>query len=402
MALGIKNVYQLRFRFGDTDVPVTPENMNRFQITMALDRLLPTLYVEFKDATGFLTHLTPYDDRYNVLNVTFANDMRPEDQTEVGFRIFRRKPNSVVGYSNYVLFQGFLNVPNCFSPNYERGWAETPVSTILTEIADDMGIKSDSLNLNLGLSNAISIVQPNWTNIQFLNYLASRIQSTVGDYGFFAYVDMPEFLKVRFNFMSLTTLVSRKPKYTFVAVPEIQTRDDFPIYKYQIIDNFDLIANMGIKQQSYGYFNWDTGTYVTDTIALEDVTFTSLSNYFAYDSNSNINGLSQNYIGRTNDLLSTYAPVSTGAYYKKINSLVKMIIVSDGNTRVVPGDTIKVVFPEILQGQSLLSYQYSGYWLVERVRHSFGSVFTTEYLLTRPGFDTDKDTSFVKAQKVLT
>jgi hypothetical protein len=83
-----------------------------------------------------------------------------------------------------------------------------------------------------------------------------------------------------------------------------------------------------------------------------------------------------------------------------------MWIHSDGNNSVSPGNIVKVVFPEtsqkdsISQSDSISSYQYSGFWLVEQVKHRFGSTYTTSLLLTRPGFDTDQTTTFVKAKSI--
>lgn len=399
MSLSLLGNYNLRLSFGDTEVAITPEMLQRFEINFYLSKFLPVLYAELRDPIGFLTHLTPHDSRFNTITVSFSNRRDVTNPIDLKFKIFRRRPESVVEVSSVVHFEAFLDVKNLFSPNYERGWTDSTVSEIIGDIVNDLGV--EVIRPMLGMSDIFSIVQPNWTNAQFLSYLCSRVKSGVGDFGFFAYVDIPMFTTTRFNFVSIVSLLKQKAKYTFVHSTETQT-PDLPIYSYEIVDNFDLIANMGLSKQTYGYFNWPTGEYLNRDIELSEVTFDSLSQYIGYDSTDNIDGLSQNYIGRTNPLVSDYDTVARGNYYKKINSISKMWISTDGNPAINPGDVVKVIFKESNKDKnsSIFSYQYSGFWLVEHIKHHFGSTFITRVLLTRPGFDTDKETTFTRAPRV--
>lgn len=398
MSLGISGVYQMRLKIGDIDVPITPNNVTRFEITEYLDRFLPTIYINFRDTSGFLTHLTHFDSRYNTLTVSFSNDSNIDAQKDIKFKVFRRKPESIVQMSNDVSINGVLDVKNIFSPNYERGWELKSIEEIINEISAEIGFTTTQINV--GLTQPVSIVQPNWTNSQFLNYLCDNVACTNGDFAFFAFVDIPGFLKTRLNFMSLTNLLKQKSVQTFINLSEVKNSDDMPIYSYNIIDSYDLVAHLGIEKQTYGYFDYLTGEYITRTIDLEDADFVSLSNYYAYDSNDSIGGLSQNLIGTTNRFSLDYEPVARGNYYKKINSLVKIWIHSSGTNKINPGNIVKIIFPETSQGESISSYQYSGYWLVEQIKHTFGSTYITSLLLTRPGFDTDQTTTFVKAKKI--
>lgn len=394
MPLGVADIYQLRFKFGSQDISISPASSNRFEITEYLDRFLPTIYIDFRDASGFLTHLTPHDSRYNTMSVSFSNDLKREKEKDLKFKIFRRKPASVVGYSNNILYCGILDIKTMFSPNYQRGWANSSLESVIRSICSTMNFSE--LNIKTGVSEAVSIVQPNWTNAQMLNYIAEHLKSNSGEAGFLVYCDIPNFFTTRLNFVSLTSLLKQKPKFTYMSTPDAFDSTIYPIHTHEIIDNFDLIAHLGVSKQDYGYFDFVTGKYISRTINLEDVTFQGLSDYFAYDTQDGVEGLSQNYLGVTNNFTKDYDGLARGNYYKKLNSLTKMWITSNGNAEVNPGDIVKVVFPEAGRNVDITDYQYSGQWLVERVKHQFGSVYLTSLLLTRCGVDSGKETTFAR------
>lgn len=410
MSSGVSQVYQLRFQIGEQDVSLTPSSMNTFEITEYIDRFLPTIYCDLNDSSGLITHLVNHDSRFNTLTVNFSNDSNPDtadgNQTDVTFKLFRRKPESVEGYANTVLFEGILNVENMFNPSVQRGWVNTSIADIIANVLDDTTF--DEVNINVDVAALVNLCQPNWSNAQFLNYIAKYLKSDSGECGYLAYTDLPNFKTTRFNFVPLTALLKQQPKFTYLAAPTTSSSTEYPIFKSSMIDNYDLISHLGVSQQVYGYFDYVKGVYVQNTINITDVDFKSLSTYFAYDVQDNIPGLSQNYLGITDDFVLpiNYDGLARGAYYKKLNSLIKMNIVSIGNNQLSPGDIITVVFPETgdednitPKNATIASYQYSGNWLVERIKHQFGATYTNEILLTRPGFDSDLSTTFLKAPK---
>ena len=59
--------------------------------------------------------------------------------------------------------------------------------------------------------------------------------------------------------------------------------------------------------------------------------------------------------------------------------------------------TIEIFFPQGAAVGELYSYQYQGYWLVEKVVHNMGDMFYTKLLLSRHGVDSSKPTSLIPA-----
>jgi hypothetical protein len=395
MSLGVSEVYQLRFQFGEQDVTITPASIKFFQIDLYLDRFLPTITCMLRDDSGFLTNLTPFDSRYNKMVVNFNNDTTNDDDAiDISFKIFRRKPKSIVQMSNNVLFHGILDIQNMFNPEYQNGWVNTNLDEIIESALDVTNFDETNIVTNVGSPQ--TVIQPHHTTAQFMTFLADNTKSDDGSSGFLTFTDLPGFLKTRFNFVSLSSLLKQQSTFTFLNSPQTSSANVYPIYDIKPMDNFDLISNMGVSQQSYGYFDYFTGKYIQRTIPLGSVDFKCLSEYFAYDSQDNIDGLSQSMVGVTNDFIKDYDAIARGNYYKKLNSLVKMWIVTSGNNQINPGSIITIIYPEVHDNVSIVSYQYSGDWLVERVRHNFGATYLTSLLLTRPGYDTDQSTTFVK------
>ena len=107
----------------------------------------------------------------------------------------------------------------------------------------------------------------------------------------------------------------------------------------------------------------------------------------------------KNDTGRGNAFTTDFMGPIKSSYGNRLINLVKMWITTQGLPNAVPGQTVQVFFPHGATGEDLYSYQYSGYWLVERVVHNFGDAFITKLLLTRHGLDTDKETSLLPAIK---
>jgi hypothetical protein len=391
--LGIAGNYRLRVRIGKQDVTVSPESFTAIDIIEYIDRILPAFTVTFKDARGILTHKTLTDSMHNTMTFSFAMDNEtPYEGKDMRFRIYRRKPEMYTEIANMVKFTGLLDVPNVFSPQYQKGWVKTSIQSILEDIGASMGIAS--YRFDPGLTQVVSIVQPQWNNAMFLQYLADRVAQSFGETGYFAFVDVDTKGDPRLNFRSLTSLLKQQAKKV-IKMTKMPDGIMMPLYNFEGIDNFEPLNILGIGKQSYSYFNWMTGVQVDDEIPIEEAIFTSLSKYFAHDPTINTVGITQQELGRTNEMVPDWKPVLKGRYYKKINSLVKQWITTMGTTELSCGDLIKVVFTE--DPAEMMNYQYTGFWMIERIVHHISNTYLTKLLVTRPGVDSEVDTTLQRA-----
>lgn len=405
MSFGVLGNYILRLKFGEQDVNINPDSIIDFSVVEYLNRFLPSLVFKVKDPSGVLTHFTRMDSQYNVITVTFSLTDSVEESKEMKFRVYRRFPESRFETSGVIQFECLLDVKNAFSPEFERGWSDKSIYEILTQLSEEMGFSEN--NIDERLNEVYSLVQPGWTNVQFLKYLYGYLSSVNREYAYLAFADCPivPFRETsgiwgerkRFNFTSLTKLLRQPVKFEFANISE-RNGDTYPVYTFEMADNLELLGSLGVNNQRFGYFKFETGEYINGNLQLPDVDFVSLSRYFAHDSIKKTEGPTYRYLGRTNDFIKDYTNSVKSKYYKRLNSLVKVWIGTDGIPNASPGDIIKLVYLKSFSGESIFSYQYSGFWLIERVVHNFSGTYYTMLLLTRPGYDTDLNTTFVSSE----
>lgn len=417
MSIGISGQYLLRMSIGDVDILISPSTVLSISVVEYIDRLLPSFSMQLNDNTGFLTHILPLDTKYNYVTLAFADANHLELQKIMRFKIYQRFSDSVGTASNELSLCGLLDVKNMFAPQYERGWSNYTINNIIQYIGNtDLGIYD--FDIDDGLDYILPVVQPNWPNALFLKYLQDRIKTSYGKCGFFTFVDVPttsyksgENIGTTLNdyaigdskkclhFRSISSLLENKVSYKFVADSK-EYEDCLPILNHKIVDNYEMINIGGTEKQRYGYFNYTDGEFAVEDIKLEDASFNFLSQYVTRGKDSDTEGLNQENLGRTSLLVPDFSVLAAAKYYKKINSLEKIWIDILGLSEIRCGQIIEIVFLQGAAGGALLSYQYAGYWLIERAVHYFSSTYITRLLLTRPGVDTDRETTLQPSPKV--
>jgi len=155
-----------------------------------------------------------------------------------------------------------------------------------------------------------------------------------------------------------------------------------------------------LKKQNYSYFDYDNSECKVSSIRVKDNTISqddyySLTKYFLIDKDDVEDSGVGIGAGRGNDFSSNFKGRIKGSYYKRINSLSKIWITSLGLEDIYPGDIARIQF--LNDPSMMMSYQYHGFWMVERVIHMIGHQFATRLLLTRSGMNTTETTSLLEA-----
>jgi hypothetical protein len=386
--------YHIRVKFGEDDLPVSNSNLRELTIVQDINKFLPEFKLTLQDTTGALTHIFPFDQGMSKIYIEIAKTPVNEDINSFSFAVYRRKPgNDVSNPFGIYDVEGLLDMSGLFGPDYCRGLSGN-IKTNLENIAkNELGITNT--DVSTGLSYSKNLLQPKWSNIQFLKYLKENLIGSNNECGFRSFIKRYN-RQTYFVFKSLTEMVASPVAYKFILADK-PYEDRLPVFSYYIFDNYKLYESFGSKKQAYSYFNYDTTTYTEGT---EDVqSYQSLSDFFLIDKNDSESSNAITNTGRSNDFTSNFAGMVKGSYYNRLASLVKMWISTEGLPNVVPGQTVEVFFPHGLQASELYSYQYSGFWLVEQVVHNLGEAFYTKLLLTRHGMDTDKATSLLSATK---
>ena len=401
MTIGVAGNYLLRLKFGDVSIPLDPSVIEEFTITQDMHSFLPSVRMMLKDSSGALSHIVPFDKRMSRASVQF--NLFSEDLGELSnamdFMVYSRQPESIYMSSMNYEILGLMDIPELLSPDKNRVFTGTVLSTLET-IAEELEVDETELP-QTALSYSRTLVQPSWPNSRFLTYLTRKLAGKNGEYAFQCFIKAKREKSV-LVFRALNSLMSDGVRYNFI-IGDKEFRDPdtgeffFPVYHHMIYDNYRVLGLFGGQQQNYSYYDFDDGEYVTKQRTLDE--FLSISDYFQIDLDDDGGGHTLEFLGRTNDLDVDFEGRSGAHYFNRIVGLSKLWIVTMGLPNITPGDIIKLFFPSADSPQLVLSHQYSGLWMVERVVHSFGNTFRSRILLTRNGPDTDQQTTLVPAAK---
>ena len=393
---GIAGNYQLRIQFGEQDIDWTPMSFTAIEVFEYIDRMLPSFRVTFKDPTGFLTNKLMIDATRGQLRLVFSGAWDMAKEKDMSFRVYRRFAEKLTDVGNIITMTGLLDAPGLFSPSWQRGWSKTAVTAILGQLAAEMKLTNTDFDT---FTKPITVVQGNWSNITFLQYLANRLVNSNGAGGMFCFVDVPaardgskaSFAGPRLTFKALKSFLTKAPVKKFQVTKEAAA-GNIPIYNFEVVDNFEVLNAIGIGKQVLQYFDYETGMQKDVTVGLDETLAPSLSKYINCDAGLETDGVSMDDIGRTNDFVKDPMPVVRGKYEKRINSLVQQWVTVPGLTDICCGDIVQID-PAVVAASDLMSHQYTGRWMVSRIVHHISSTYMTKLLLTRGGIDTDEWTT---------
>jgi len=390
----IEGNYSLDIKLGEKDLTITPGSFTKLDIVEYLDKPLPMFNITFIDPTGAFTNVVPLDGTTGKLTFRFNSSDGNEDQFKLmTFKIYRRFPIVYTDMGNSLTLTGMLDIPNVMAPQYQRGWVSIGLAGIIQDIAADMELRAD---VGTGIGEPLTIIQPRWTNLMFLRYLANRVGTEAASGVFWFVKNIAGTPGNTLVFKTIYEFLKRKPKLYFKEGKDYaKDGKTIPIFNTEAIDNYETLGVFGIGSANYAYFDYYTGEVVEDQIKLEETTFKRLCTNFAYDDKLKVEGLGEFRLGRTTAFMKDWKPAVAGRFAKTINSLVKRWITVPGITNINCGDVVHI--DPTLGATKMGTEQYTGDWLVERVIHHFAAMYGCKILLTRPGVDTLVPTTLAKA-----
>jgi len=384
--------YYLLLKFGDQVIPVSPATLRELTIVQDYNKFIPEIRLRIDDATGAFTHIAPFDSTMSSVYVEFALSQDNPDINAMTFTVYVREPSSYQSTpaSEYDI-TGLMAVDQLLSPDFVRGFSGSIQSNLEDIATDELGV--DQTNVSVALDYNLNLIQPSQTNAQFMNYLKDNLIGSNNEYGYKMFITSNK-QKKTFICRSVGEMINDPITYKF-SLSDVAYEDVNPVFEYYIFDNYKLYGSFGAKQQKYSYFNFVTGSYVEAFDNAQN--YTSLSDFFLIDQGDSDDSNEINTNGRSNDFTPNFLGRVKSNYGNRLVGLTKMWITTQGLPNIAPGQTIQMFFPHGASGDNIYSYQYSGFWLVERVVHNMGDVFLTKLLLTRHGLDTDKGTTLIPA-----
>jgi len=391
--LGVGNNYFLQVQFGQQTIPITPSMIREFTIVQDLNKFLPELRMRLADSTGAFTHLIPFDRNMSEVTVMLGTTGGNAIQQQYIFDIYRRYPTSEGILSGEYDAIGLMHLPGLYSPKYSRSFNQN-VSDTIDAIGAELNV--EATNISSSLDYTKSLIQPLWTDAQFLQYLCENLKTPDGHSNFRCWFSAEDSINTTLNFMSYDELLQSSVQWQY-AWGDQDYENVEAIQTYEIIDNYKYLQVLGTQQQSSTYFNYATGQWVTNIAPLSKVP--SLTPFYLVDSNDPV--VDQIYLdtGRSNSFTSNFSGKVNSIYETRIHSLTKLWIVGQGNFALRPGDIVQVEAPS--DPNNTFQYQYSGFWMVERIVLSFGDTLHMKLLLTRDGITTSSSTTLVPASNTV-
>ncbi len=384
MFVGIGNTYYFNLKIGETQIGISPANLNSCNIITDMKRFLPYYQLSLRDEMGLLTHQMPTDSRFDKIKLS----LDPQDYVDIQFRVKREAPVGESGNQAVYETEGLLDIRNLFSPSITRGFGTKSIGEIVQQIAIEIGCDGSEVGQSAFGLKAITY-QPNWSNAKFLNYLKDKG-------GYYCFILFRKNRKILvFKNIDEMTIANNFKEYIYTEAtddPRLPTARNLKIY-----NNAGVLREEGIYQSNYSYYDYKSGKYVFANTDIDNMKMVSLSEYYAITPEDK--GLSfVDNIGGSEQFNVAFKKQQQ--HKQKINDLIKVWVDIDGDVTMEPGKIIKLKFLFGV-GTDLFSYQHSGYWLVERVIQSYGAIHITRLLLTRPGFSgVMRDTSFVVPKRV--
>jgi len=405
----IAGTYHLRLTFnnGKLVVELNPQAIHIFEITQEINNLLPTVILEVEEPNGEIGMLLPFDNKLANMQVEFCGAKNINDSEEYNqFNFVITKKITIS--DGRLRLEGELSIHGLFSPKHSRGFPISGTTDITikkyiekiatTEISifsntEDRSNKYINAEVSSYLEYEKTLIQPRWTNAQFLKYLRDNIIGTVDEAGFFCFVCVKN-RKTTLVFKSARDFYDEPISQRFVVYDEIR-KGSFPVYKFLSYDYFNG-GNKELKsKQEYSYYNYNDTEYVDAYV--DYTTYHSLSKHILIDKNEDTNSNDIDNLGRSNDFTSDFLGKIKGAYTKKLLGLSRFWITTDGLQNITPGKLVYIHFPAKVMQEEAIVITYSGYWMIEKVVHAFRDVYLTRLLLTRPGIDTAMDTELLVA-----
>ena len=379
--------YFLQVAFGGEVLPIDPAHLRGMTINMDLNEFLPSFRFKIEDSGSALSTALPIGSLTSSIAIQLGRDNGIEDTTKFEFDVYRRFPSS----SNIFDIEGLLKSGKLFAPNIIKGYPGS-IYESLESIASDLG--ADEVEISASLKYEKCLVQPNWTNKIFLEYLKNNLIGKTNESGFYCFIKCVNQKKV-FVFKSLNDFITAPYKYSFtdsktnlVSQP-LSGKDELlnPIINYKVFDNIKLLTASGSRVQNFTYFDFDNSELVSDSVGLSDLSMALTHRYMVSDDATDIDNVSIDNNGRGSSSTSDFKSKALNRFSKKINNLSRIMITTLGLEDIYPGDTVRLLFMYGDAGRADFVSQFQGFWLVERITHICGTNFYTQLTLMRCGID---------------
>lgn len=287
-----------------------------------------------------------------------------------------------------------------------RAWKNVKHSDVVSEILDECGIDlrfvSDTKN------SQRTLIRPYWTNVEMLNWIANRSQGNNGD-SFFVYAALADDM---FFFSTFSDLIEDNVQSLLNFDPEdprIFTLSGSSIFEgdqerrrlthFRIESNYVDELSQGASGINYGYYDYDTRSYVKGSHKYSESDEIQLSDWGMVSEDQETGGMF--YFGHRDKSATENIVKSTVS--KETNKILNVITSTQGTTDVQVGEVVRLlipVSPEYFNVQ--FNEFYSGRYVVsfkKTMCNLQNSTAETVFRFTRQGINSPVPNTLTQSQR---
>ena len=368
------------FRF-ESDHPAVSSAIGVEKISLyeGFDKSVPMMRMSLTDGLGDImndTRIAPeFEYRLHVGSTTTDAEVMTFNPSKIEYANRTGGAVEYVGMDMLFLASKWRGL---IKGNHSRSWKNKKNSDVASIIAEENGYTSD-VDESFGFSN---VIQPNWSNSKFLNWMASNSFKSdggiVGGYMFTTTLDD------RLLFKTVDTMNGQMAKKVYVLSYEGLSKDN-TFANFQVSHGYAAGLMSGGSGYTAKHFDYDNKSWVNNEVKFSNSNSTQLSDWaFVADEDETADNT---YWGGRD--VSTPVSASTRNIRSVMDSTAIVITVK-GDISLHVGDLINVLIGGNTNNGQIVNEIYSGDWLISELQHDIDfkeKTFTTTLTLNRSGIN---------------
>lgn len=368
-------------------------NVSSIVLTESMMSLTPSMNVKFVDHHGTLmtsNPITPKD------KFTLYYGKTEEDSLSCTFRYssINIEPLSGMKQEEY-LFSADMVLPewkDMFISTYSRSWSDIKCSEVIENITESFGYSYRYIEPTINTQN---MIQPDWTNKNFIKWLSKNSENESGIGGYVYYAT----LENEFYFRTIEDIITNSEPRKIEH--QLKTADQLGFNYSKFTNNYMNQSDTGLLGTSATHFDYSKKEFITKEISISDIKQVQMAeSTMVHEDDSSP---SYNYYGgrdiRTNKVVENDMTSS-------LNSMVQSEIIVQGRNDIHVGDVIELVIPVSREMQklsnSVINQMYSGYWIVWKVSNIFdikNEKYITKIFMMSDGVNNMDSPEFIETSK---
>lgn len=389
-------MYALDLRVAGKTYPIGDGRVQYVRIYENVFDLGPTAELIVDDRLNLILETLPFTGNEDI-EIGFGTS--EQDIQYHTFKVFKSYPvlSSDVSRFHFELYS--KSIDSLIAPMQYKSYEASKVSDVVAAIALDVGMEYE---VEVTSDVAGTWFCPGWSYATFLRFLVENARSSgYATSGYLCFVD----LVGKLCFYSTDYAMRRLPENGRLNLSVIIEDEDIdkPLYEMRASFYNGQILPRGGLGLTTDYYDWETGTFSSYPLTIDQTKHSGMSNYLAIlsddlDASTHVRAAARVESAFDLQLLKNE---SEDQLVRMVDSLVRMEVLIDGNLDLHSGRKVAITLPSAYP-QAKINAALSGEWLIERITHVVLPRFASKLVLARSGVDAGRDAKLVSPHRRVT